>query len=1021
MKRFNFKHFFLLIFLGLLVAFPSAFSSWIIYDVDGTTLINSATLTPVCYIDSDTDSNKYYSIEKALSIAKSGQTVYVIPETNPKIKYDCTIKSGVVLTIGGLTKGGSYIKDDNNNYIYADRGVKDESSDTSAENSVANRGPHVSSNKFADSDANNVSTYRKNCVTLDAKLTISSSARLNIAGRLGVETAGLSGMTSGDYCEILMTNSGKIENYGIIDCYGFIKQSDVNSTSYIHFYDGSELYEPFTICDFNGGTYSVTCNQKKDANKVMPFNQWLMCNVQVRQIYEYNSFVFGYYDVYNSKPIDVANLVSVKKGHKHGKIDVIGTSNSIININNGGKIEVIIETDNIKFTTFISYIVNKRCAVNFYGSCEIEKMLIPNPMPDLKKFESFTNVEISDADSSKYFFGFCHYFTANIYGTLTVKTKQKVLPGCEINVMEGGTLNINADFIVYEDLDEKTAGATKAYLYPTKFNQNVDVDNVKNAIINDGTININGCSFGGKIYSNVENAILNLSGSSSLTVTSREMASGAMEIQYIPPKANFNATYQSPDKTEVARGPLINGETFSIGNFGSSVYVSTSLNSDIGWKLATDLDSYNIIYHLNGGTTTIEDGYSGTYYMIKGSTLVLTSVPVPSPFKEYYNFEGWYLDSSLTNNLSNGVSVSNGLVLNVYAKYIDVSYSIEYNVTNDTGIAANIINPNESLNSINKTMFDNNSGSIHISECTSDSDMLEFDGWYTSSDYNFANKLIDNNIVELKDYKLYGRFVKIRPKVTFEGISINGVNTFTVGEDGKLSKSIISDIYAYLDNLKTDSDISTYCSSFSYGEIQYSFDEITNSVFTENSTVICNFSNKYSITYNNLTTSSIIKYYLRDSNNSIIGNPIIEDLDQYNNGGDRQSYQWEYNNVGIKNSDLISYLNKNPSLNNITLKMIWKYKLIVTVESCGTKALQITCDTFKTKTFSSSKDNYSDYIIPGETLKLNIDSFFGGVSSTKALYKSNGVEWTIQNSLFSGDSKTQKMPESVVTITVQKG
>ena len=60
MKRFNFKHFFLLIFLGLLVAFPSAFSSWIIYDVDGTTLINSATLTPVCYIDSDTDSNKYY-------------------------------------------------------------------------------------------------------------------------------------------------------------------------------------------------------------------------------------------------------------------------------------------------------------------------------------------------------------------------------------------------------------------------------------------------------------------------------------------------------------------------------------------------------------------------------------------------------------------------------------------------------------------------------------------------------------------------------------------------------------------------------------------------------------------------------------------------------------------------------------------------------------------------------------------------------------------------------------------------
>ena len=289
-------------------------------------------------------------------------------------------------------------------------------------------------------------------------------------------------------------------------------------------------------------------------------------------------------------------------------------------------------------------------------------MLIPNPMPDLKKFEKLTNVEISDADSSKYFFGFCHYFTANIYGTLTVKTKQKILPGCNVNVKEGGTLNINADLIVYEDFDEQSSGATKVYKYPIKFNQNQNESEIRNAIINDGTININGCSFGGKIYSNSKDAILNLSGSSSLSVTSREMAAGEMSIP------NFNAIYQSPDKTEVARGPLINGETFSIGNFGSSVYVSASLNSDIGWKLATDLDSYNIIYHLNGGTTTIEDGYSGTYYMIKGSTLVLTSVPIPSPFKEYYDFEGWYLDSSLTNNLSNGVSVSNGLVLNVYAK-----------------------------------------------------------------------------------------------------------------------------------------------------------------------------------------------------------------------------------------------------------------------------------------------------------------------------------------------------------------
>ena len=223
-----------------------------------------------------------------------------------------------------------------------------------------------------------------------------------------------------------------------------------------------------------------------------------------------------------------------------------------------------------------------------------------------------------------------------------------------------------------------------------------------------------------------------------------------------------------------------------------------------------------------------------------------------------------------------------------------------------------------------------------------------------------------------------------------------------------------------MDNLKTDSDISTYCSSFSYGGIQYSFDEITNSVFTENSIVICNFTNKYSITYNNLTTSSIIKYYLRDSNNAIIGNPIIEDLDQYNNGGDRQSYQWEYNNVKLENSKLISYLNENSSLNNIILKMIWKYKLQIIVESCGQRGLQISCATFS-NTFSSTGVYDPYYIVPGEKLTFTIEGRSLTGSNTKVLFKSNTVEWpSIQNSWRTEASKTYQMPEDAVTITVQK-
>lgn len=1024
MKGFKFKNFFFLLLLGLLIVFPSAFSSWIVYDVDGSTLINTATLEPVCYIDSDTDANKYYSIEKALSKAMSGQTVYVIPNTNPTIKYDCTIKSGVTLTIGGLTKDGSYIKDGNGNYVYADRGVFDEQNDTSNENSAANRGPHLSSNNFADyDDVKGVAVYRKNLVTLDAALTILSNGTLNIAGRLGVETQGLSGMTSGDYCEILLTSKGSIENNGKIDCYGFIKQKEANSNAFIYNYNGSSVYQPFIICDFNGGTYSATCNQKDDT-KVMPFNQWLMCNIQVKQVFEYNSILMGYYDVYNGTYQNPGNLniVIVKKGHKYGQINVIGSSNSIININNGGRVEILTETDNINNTTFVSYIVNKHLVINFYGSCEIEKMLIPNPMPDLDKVSGLTNIDVGDADSSLYFFGLCHYFAGNIYGTLTVKTKQKVLPGCNVYVKEGGTLNINADSIVYEDFDEQSSGATKVYKYPVKFNQNKDYSSVRNAIINDGTINVNGCSFGGKIYSNNENAILNFSGSSSLSVISREMASGSMNVQKFPPKVTFTPVYQSPDKTEVARGPLVGPESIAVSNFSSTVYVSSSLNDEIGWKLATDLDSYSITYHLNGGSTSVDDGFTGTYYMVKDSSLTLTSVPIPSPTKQYYDFYGWYLDSSFTTNISDGVTVSNGTNVNVYAKYVDRDYSITYKISNDTGLSANITNPNESLTSINKTIFDNNGGSIAISECISDNELLEFDGWYTKEDFSLVSKLENNLIVELGDYVLFGRFVKIRPKVTFEGISLNGINTFTVGEDGTIPLSTISELSNYLSGIKENSDLSTYIETFTYNGNQYTINQLQCIVFTENSTVVANSLDKYFITYNNLASTQINKYYVRDSSGVVIGNPIISDLTGYEND-DRKCYQWDYNGNRLDNLGINNYLNDNISANNISLNMVWKYKLTIIVNSCGSKGVQISSLTIGNQTFSSV--GTKEYYVPtNETISFNIDGYFSG-KKTKVVWSTpsdSSKDFSISNGgLWQSGSRSIEMPEGVSIVTITSG
>lgn len=81
MKHFRSK--ILLAFLLIFGLLPIAFSDWIVSDKDNNVSVNESSKTPVCYINADTEANRYYAIEKALQKANSGDTVYVIPKTNP--------------------------------------------------------------------------------------------------------------------------------------------------------------------------------------------------------------------------------------------------------------------------------------------------------------------------------------------------------------------------------------------------------------------------------------------------------------------------------------------------------------------------------------------------------------------------------------------------------------------------------------------------------------------------------------------------------------------------------------------------------------------------------------------------------------------------------------------------------------------------------------------------------------------------------------------------------------------------
>ena len=1023
MKHFRSK--ILLAFLLIFGLLPIAFSDWIVSDKDNNVSVNESSKTPVCYINSDTEANRYYAIEKALQKANSGDTVYVIPKTNPTINHDCTIKSGVTLTIGGLTKGGAFIKDSNGNYTYADHGVTDEQDASTLENSVDNRGPHFTTETFADSYTTKKGkhnedviveysdTYRQNLVTLNATLTISNNSQLNIAGRLGREGAGISGLTTGDYCEIVMTGKGTINNYGIIDCLGYIKQQDADAeNARVNCHSGSTMKMPFIIRDFNGGIYTVACNPKK-GQKVMPFNEWVCCNVQVKQAYYYNSALKGYYDVYNSTHMSM--IITIHKGHKWGEVDLIGLSNAVITFDSNkkdGSVVVDTITDDYKHTTLSSNgIINKKNKLSFYGSCGINQMKIPNPMPGLEIGQFATNVQLGDVYTSNFFFSLNHYYDADIYGTLSVGTNQKVLPGCNVTVKESGTLKISSNVIFVENLDEAASGATKGYKYPTIYNQKTNSGSVLNALHVEGSLIVDGSSaaIGGKIYSSTVDASVDLLSANSTNVTYKEGANG------IKDGLNFNLTYQDPAQSENARGPVLSGSSVSVADFTkSTMYIYTQEGHNIGWKAATDLDTFNVTFHLNGGSASYPDGYKKDFYIKKGETKTITSISMEEPAKSHYNFEGWYIDGSFATSLSSGVEVKNGTVLNLYAKFGLTKYQVTYNIQNASDIDANFVNPN-TLTEFTYTDFVNNGSSYHIEDATSNiPEQIMFDGWYTDPSYSIDSKLSGNNITECKNYDLYGRFVKMRPTIKIVDPYFDGyTNTFIVDENGTLSSDAIGSINQTISLIRKDGDKAQYITGYEFDGVAIDLVDLKNYVFTASGVIKLSKADKYQVkyVYGTKDTEVTSKYYTRDSSGLVEGTPIINDPACYDDN-DRHYVDWKNGSDYIGNNEIVKILNENKDKNDFTFVARCEYRVdIHIIEMPNTKYVKINGVEY-------GKGNYSIYIREGLSFEIAVNKtgYAGGNNHTQVNIDGEEILNNYAGSWRGDKSYTYTMPQKTISI-----
>lgn len=232
----------------------------------------------VCYLEEDTEGNRYTSIEAALAKANENGsgTVYVYPKKENSalepvyIKRDCVIKSGVTLTLP--YSGTKY----------------------DSEKSDSDLNSHSTELIMADSSTSNVQKYRVTQVIMNegVTLTVESGAHLNVGGFLWARHVQLAGQTAGNYAEISLCKKASIVcNGGEINVFGYIKEYDVlNNSSHIDLKSGTLLC-PLVIYDYQGGAATAGVLNISSPNKLTPFSRFDLCNVQTKMIVNSTAFL----------------------------------------------------------------------------------------------------------------------------------------------------------------------------------------------------------------------------------------------------------------------------------------------------------------------------------------------------------------------------------------------------------------------------------------------------------------------------------------------------------------------------------------------------------------------------------------------------------------------------------------------------------------------------------------------------------------------------------------------------------
>lgn len=415
--------------------------------------------------------NNYYTIEDALDVATSGQTIFVLNDTAfatqeiagvlyNDVKFK-TVKTGVTLLL-------PFNENDTVGHIGA--------------------GEDGSANYKATAALTGTAKLYKTLVIPEG-IEVIVNGKLVVGAQTGTIAAGQKqNAVSGNYCEISLGGTITLNN-ATLEVYGYIKgngEITANNTTVIEnlylsgWMGGTQSAVRYIGNDkIDGASLAISGNLKIDNPTQFPFSQYELRSIQSRITINKGSKLQGYAKIATGKLEQLGGLVKVPAQINEAYLNFISSDASNASsglfrlVGNNSKIIKSMSGDRVRFDLFD----------------EIKDGYTSLSVKVIKKTVNMT--------SEKVFFPIDGRtdITLKNGATFTQSYMFKALPGATITVESGGIYNLNGKLVMYD----KSFTDISTYPYPGASRGDAKL------IVN-GTMNVNG-ALGGNVTSDNAGAV----------------------------------------------------------------------------------------------------------------------------------------------------------------------------------------------------------------------------------------------------------------------------------------------------------------------------------------------------------------------------------------------------------------------------------------------------------------------------------------------------------------------------------